>query len=93
MAVVVSGDTWTEERKHKKGWVENPECRWCSKLARVTIDTVIHRRLFCPGLTEHPDAQKFSWVIQRAKAYYQGPCAKRWQQWLETGLRHPPLPS
>ena len=49
LAVVISGDTWTEERKHKKGWVEKPECRWCSKLTRVNVDTVIHRRLFARG--------------------------------------------
>ena len=55
------------------------------------VDTIQHRALYCAEVPTNEALKGFQWVKHIAAGYSGGRFAQYWDQWLTTGLRHPPV--
>ena len=50
LAVVVSNETWTRQRKFDLQLDDSPVCRVCQGTEREEADTIHHRKFSCQGI-------------------------------------------
>ena len=90
LARVIADGVWTQHRKFEKGLVLCPKCLACKGTCTEANDTFIHRSLYCSKVEALGELEKFKWVKEIAAGYNEGRFVEFWEQWLKTGLRHPP---
>ena len=58
MAVVVSNETWTRQRKYNLQMEDSPVCLVCQGTEREEPDTIHHRKFSCQGIDKSKGTKK-----------------------------------
>ena len=90
LAIVISQETWTRQRKYDIQREDSPLCLVCQGTEEEAADTILHRKFDCQGIKAFEGYKNFEWIRDLVQGYRQGPCSDRWKLWINTALRHSP---